>query len=176
MPFDTNSPWMSGGLALSVIGYGLFSAFISGPEILTREAHKADWNNQCRQEVVAELRHSQPQPNFQPQVDYRGMMRGLFGHQAGPMMRMFEPLNQIADQAQQHARNIERMNEERLRQRAESAGSRCACAVTMLSENRISLGLYAGSGRLITPTIFKDLPSELNTALHSSRCQITYDR
>lgn len=167
---DTSSSILSGGLALSILAYGLFSAFVSGPEILTREAQKIGWQNQCERLVVAELRQSQPQPEFQPQVDYRGVMRGIFGRDADPLLRLMEPLGQIADQAQEHARNVERMNEARLRQKAQAAGSRCGCAVTMLSEERVALGLYAGSGRLVTPPLFKNLNAELQASLRSARC------
>ncbi|MEL7281864.1 MAG: hypothetical protein AAGK79_16010 [Pseudomonadota bacterium] len=174
MLFDQNTPLLGGGLALSVIAYGLFSAFVSGPEILAREAKKAQWPAQCQRMVIAELRSTQPTQSFQPNLDYRDVMRGVFGRDAGPLLRMMEPLGQLADQAQAHRRKAQQMNEERLRQKAQAAGSRCGCAVAMLSEKRVPVGLYAASGRFIQPAMFKNLTSELKSALHSPRCQITF--
>lgn len=176
MLFDQNSTLLGGGIALSAIGYGLFSSFISGPEILVREAHNMQWPVQCQRIVMAELLESQPQQSFQPTVDYRTVVRGIFGQDANPFLQMLEPLGQIADQAQANARKVKRLNEERLRQKAEASGSRCGCAVSMLSERRVSLGIYAASGRFITPPLFKNLSSELKTALQAQRCQISFTK
>jgi len=174
MSFDTNAPWMGGGLALAVAGYALFSAFITGPELLIREANKAGWQNQCQRIVVTELKQSKPVEEFTPDLDYRDVMRGLFGRDADPFLQMMQPLGDIADKAQAHKRNLKRQQEARLQARAKAAGSSCACAVTAITERRVALGLYAGSGRMITPPLFKDLDAELKTSLRSPRCQINF--
>lgn len=172
MPFDANSAWLGGGSMLALVIYFLFSAFISGPEILARESKmKADWPNQCMAMVVAELEVSRPQPDIVPQIDYRAVARQWLGRDADPLLQLMAPLGQAMDQANAQAERAKRLNEERLQRKVEAAGSRCGCAVSMLSEEqRISLGLYAGSGRLVTPPIFKNLNDSLVTALNGPRC------
>ncbi len=174
MGFDGNNSWLNGGFAITLILYALFSAFISGPEILIRESQKVNWQNQCTRIVRAELQSNQLEPEFVPQIDYRSMARGWFGQDAEPLLRLMEPLGQAMDQAQQQANRVKRLNEERLRKKAQAAGSACNCAISILSEKRIALGLYAGTGRLVTPPLFKNLTSELGTALHTPQCAISF--
>jgi len=171
MMLDNGSSWLSGGLAVSVVGYGLLSAFVIGPSVvLPREAEKLNWAEQCQRIVVSELRQSQPQEEFVPQIDYRGMARGWLGRDADPLLQLMQPFTLMIDQANEHKNHVKRLNEERLRQKAEAAGSRCDCAVSMLGEQRIAIGLYTGTGRLVTPPLFKNLASELQTSLRSQRC------
>jgi len=174
MSFDGNNTWLNGGLALSVISYGLFSALISGPELLRRTALNEGGPQQCTAIVQAELHASQPEPEFTPQIDYRSMARGWLGRDAEPLLKLMEPLGQVMDQANAQAQRIKRKNEERLRQKAQSAGSACNCAISMLGEKRIALGLFAGTGRLVTPPMFQNLDAELKTALHSPQCSIGF--
>ena len=171
MSVDPTPSWLSGGLAASVIGYGLFCAFVAGPAIiLPREAEKLNWPKQCKRIVIAELQQSQPQERFTPQIDYRDVARSWFGRDAEPLLHLMQPFGEVLDQANAEKQRLQRLNEKRLRQKAQAAGSRCDCAVTMLSERRVALGLYTGTGRLITPPLFKNLHSELQTALRSPRC------
>lgn len=167
MSFDTQTSFMSGGLAMSIVGYGLFSAFVTGPEILLREADKIGWSKQCARLVRLEVQDNAPQSQQIPNIDVGRMMDGLFGNGGRQIIAPFEGM---INQAQRQANRARDLNEERLRRKIEAAGSRCGCAVAVLSEQRISLGLYAASGRLITPTLFKNLNSELQTALRSARC------
>jgi len=171
MILDNSPSWLSGGLAVSIIGYGLLSAFVIGPTVvLPREAEKLNWSEQCKRMVVAEVRQSQSQEEFVPQIDYRDMARSWFGRDAEPLLQLMQPLGQIMDQANAQKERAKRLNEERLQRKAQAAGSRCDCAVTMLGEQRIALGLYSGTGRLVTPPLFKNLASELQTSLRSPRC------
>jgi len=85
-----------------------------------------------------------------------------------------EPLGQAMDQANAQADRLRRKNEERLRQKAQAAGSACNCAISMLGEKRIALGLFAGTGRLLTPPMFQNLNVELKTTLHSPQCSISF--
>lgn len=174
MVFDGNNTWLSGSFALTFIFYALFSAIISGPELLRRTAIKENWPQQCTAIVQAELRANQSEPEFTPQIDYRSMARGWFGRDAEPLLQLMEPLGQVMDQANAQAERIKRKNEERLRQKAQAAGSACNCAISMLGEKRIALGLFAGTGRLVTPPMFQNLNAELNTALHSPQCSISF--
>lgn len=172
MTGEGNLSWLNGGLAGSVIVYGLLSAFVTGPELVHREAElKVNWPQRCVRLVVQDLQEKQARQEAIPQIDLGDLMGGLFGGGASSTFGdVIKPVQDVIDLSNQHARQVERMNEERLRRKAEAAGSRCACAVTMLTEHRVSLGLYAASGRLITPGLFKDLGSSLETSLHSQRC------
>ena len=174
MIFDGNNSMLNGGFALTLIVYALFSAFISGPEILARESHKVNWQNQCISIVQAELKSSQSEPEYVPQLDYRSMARGWFGQDAEPLLKLMEPLGQAMDQAQAQADRVKRLNDERLRLKVQAAGSACNCAISILSEKRIALGLYAATGRLVTPPLFKNLSSELKTALNAHQCAISF--
>lgn len=171
MILDNSHSWLNGGLAVSIIGYGLLNAFVIGPSVvLPREAEKLNWSEQCKRMVIAELRQNQPRQEFIPQIDYRDMARGWFGRDAEPLLQLMQPLGQIVDQANAQKERANRLYEERLQRKAQAAGSRCDCAVTMLGEQRIALGLYSGTGRLVTPPLFKNLASELEIFLRSSRC------
>lgn len=168
---EANSSWLSGGLAATLVGYGLLSAFVVGPSVvLPREAAKLNWSEQCKELVIAEVRQSEPQEETVPQIDYRDVARGWFGRDADPLLQLMEPFGQIMDQANAQKERARRLNEERLRRKVDAAGSRCDCAVSMLGEQRIEIGIYTGSGRLVTPPLFKNLASHLQTSLHSSRC------
>ncbi len=171
MFFDTNTSFLNGGFAISIIGYGLFSAFVSGPELLHRESVKADWPQECSRLIVSELRDKQPKQQAVPNIDLGGILDGVFGRGASSTFGdVIDPMQKAIDLSNEHSKQVERLNEERLRQKAQDAGSRCGCAVTMLSEHRLSLGLYAASGRLITPPMFKNLKSELVNQFQSSGC------
>lgn len=171
MTIEHSSSWLSGGLAASVVCYALLNAFVIGPSVvLPREVEKLNWFERCKQIVIAELHQSQPQEEFVPQIDYRDMARGWFWRDAEPLLQLMQPLGQIMDQANAQKERANRLNEERLQRKVQAAGSRCDCAVTMLGEQRIALGLYSGTGRLVTPPLFKNLASELQTSLRSTRC------
>lgn len=169
---ETNPSWLSGGLAGSMVVYALFSAFVSGPELVHREAElKIGWQQQCMRIVYRELQDKQPRQETMPQIDLGGLIDGLFGRGASTAYRdVIDPVQNVIDQSNEHTNRLARANEERLRKKAEAAGSRCACAVTMLTEHRVALGLYAASGRLVTPSLFKDLGGSLQTSLRSTRC------
>ncbi|MEM7069441.1 MAG: hypothetical protein AAF478_11215 [Pseudomonadota bacterium] len=159
------------GVALSVVGYGLFSAFVTGPEILVREVARLDWENHCRERIITEFREEQGVTDHFPQIDIGGVLDGLFGTgTSNGFGEVINPIENIIELSNEHTRRLQRLNEKRLQEKARNAGSRCACAVTILSERRVSLGLYAGTGRLVTPVLFKSLESELLTTLHSSQC------
>lgn len=157
------------GIAGTVVVYGLFSAFISGPVILERETQKSGWHNQCHAIVETQIRQSQPTPKSVPRFKFESLFGGndeaseVFG-------KLFAPLDDVLDQQYETLDRAKAFNEQRLQTKAREAGSRCNCAATMLSENRIALGLYAGSGRIVTPPLFKNLNAELKTALNSPRC------
>lgn len=169
---ETTPSVVNGSTALSFIGYALLSAFVTGPELLHREAElKLGWSQQCKQIVYEQLKDNQPRQETIPQINLGGLMDGLFGGGASTAFGdVIKPVQDVIDSSNQHARQIERMNEERLRRKAQASGSRCSCAVTMLTEHRVSLGLYAASGRLITPSIFRDLEASLRNTLRVQRC------
>lgn len=169
---ETNPSWLSGGLAGSMVVYALFSAFVSGPELVHREAElKIGWPQQCMRLVHQELQDKQPPQETVPQIDLGGLMDGLFGRGASTAFEdVINPMQSVIDLSNEHTNRLARANEERLRKKAEAAGSRCACAVTMLTEHRVALGLYAASGRLVTPSLFKNLGDSLQTSLRSTRC------
>jgi len=171
MFFDPQSSLIGGSLAGSVIVYGLLSAFATGPEILHRESEKIGWRQSCERIVKAELAENAPAPAFVPKVDPSAALDKLFGPRwNNPLRDMLAPVEDIAGQALAYADQLQTMNRMKLKRQSEVVGSRCSCAVIMLGEERLSLALYAGTGRLITPSVFKNLESELHASLRSPKC------
>ena len=169
---ETNTSFLSGSTALSFIAYGLFSAFVSGPELLHREALKARWPEQCVELVHQELKDKQPSRDTMPQIDLGGLLDGVFGRgTSGAFGDVINLVQKVIDLSNEHTNSLARANQARLNRKIEAAGSRCNCAVSMLSEQRIPLGLYASSGRMITPSLFKNLSSSLHTSLRSMQCK-----
>jgi len=121
--------------------------------------------------VHQELRDKQPRQETMPYIDLGGILNGVFGPGASSAYGdIINPVQKVIDLSNAHTDSLARANEERLRKKAEAAGSRCMCAITMLTEHRVSLGLYASSGRLVTSGLFRNLEDSLQTSLRSSRC------
>lgn len=160
---------LGGGIMLTTIAYGLFSAFISGEVILERETQKLGWPDRCVKIVETQIRQSAPEPDHVPRIKLKDIFGGH--SEVGDIFEeIFAPVEKVLEQKYEAIDRAIELNEQRLEAKAKAAGSRCHCAVTMLSEKRIALGLYAGSGRLVTPPLFKNLNSELGIALGSPRC------
>lgn len=171
MPIDGNNALLGSSSTIALIGYALFSAFITGPEITFRESMKQGWPEYCERIVQLEVHESAPQSDILPSFDLGKILDDVLGsNRSDPYRKILSPIEKMVDQAIEQKERANRFNEERLRQKVQAAGSRCNCAIVMLTEKRISIGLYASSGRLIIPPLFKDLMSELKIALHSPRC------
>lgn len=157
------------GVLGAIILYALFSAFISGPIILEREVIKSGWHKQCQSTVKAEVIQSHPEPEFVPRIDCKTIFGG-FGKGSSGLCELVGPLDIILKQKYEALERAKALNEQRLQAKLQAAGSRCKCPVSLLSERRIDVGLYSATARIVKPQLFKNLNSELMTALRSPHC------
>ena len=174
MFIDPQSATSGGGAALALILYAAGSMFVTGPLVVARSVEKSGWVARCERSVQDEIRSrasTQVTPptmncdvilgSMDPRV--RELM-GKFGADAAcKAMDLKRQQDELAQQAQA-----------RLVQSAlEQSGSRCACAVSHLAENkRVAIGLYAGTARLITPAAIRNLNAHLKAALHAPACKL----
>lgn len=157
------------GILGAIILYALFSAFISGPIILEREVIKSGWHKQCQSIVKAEVIQSHPEPELVPRIDCKTIF-GVFGQGSSGFCELVGPLDVILKQKYEALERAKVLNEQRFQAKLQAASSRCRCPVSLLSERRVDVGLYASSARIIKPPLFKNLNSELMTALRSPHC------
>ena len=172
MLMDGNTPLFGGSTILTLIAYGLFSAFVTGPVILERTIIKSSWPQECERLVLAELQASQPAPKNVPRFQCHDFFGGS-NSQSHAFCNLMKPVEGLLEHAYSEAKALRQFHQQRLNTKAKASKNRCSCAATTLSEKRLALGLYAGTGRLVTPSLFKNLISELKTALHSKRCQMS---
>lgn len=172
MPFDMNNGVTGGGVALSLVAYGFLSAYATGPTIITREAQKIGWHGQCMAHVEAKILERAPKPDIIPNLDCNALMGGLFGSQSHELCRLIDPFTNMADQINRRKERAAEFARQRLIEKAQQSGSACSCAVTSFtSQNRLNVGLYAGTARFVTPLAIQNLKGSLMTHLNSPICQ-----
>lgn len=173
MPFDMSALPIGGGTLLAAAIYGAASLG-SGQIIADRMIEKSGWEGTCQSGIVAAHDAREREKSFVPEA------------RCGSILGMFHPeLNKLCRELGNPDFNTwRRQSEERLRQQrraitqdirnrlAATAGSQCACATSLYkSEKMISLGVYAGSARVITPAPVENLEGELTQALATPQCQ-----
>ena len=174
--FDTPQLPLTGGTLVACAAYSAVSLLVTGPIVGERTIEKAGWSRQCEAGLEAEITAQRPAPRIIPRTDCQSILGGWmpelgrlcrdlgnpdFGGPAADLLREQERLRQEAE-------------EQRVANAAARSGTRCSCAAAVfVEEQRLSLALYAGSARLITPAPIKDLQSELTRALHGPACVLT---
>jgi len=153
--------------AAAVVGV---SAFITGPEIARREIAISNWSAICEADLHADLEAARAPRQVIPRgTDCRSTL-GMFYPELGQLCDALgnpDPAAAARD-AERRAREAE---EARIRRAASRAGSRCECAETVyIEEERLSLALYAASGRLITPSSVENRQAVLSRALNAPAC------
>ena len=169
----TNLP-VSGGMLLGMLLYCLLSVFGTGQVVGERLIAKSDWPAMCQRQILAELQSSQPAIPQVPTIDCNGVFGSFFGSQGQEICRRYGNFKlPFMDQLQAQQDRLATANNERLQNATAKTSSRCECAASLaLEENRISLGLHAGSLRLITPASVRGLNSELQSALYARACSL----
>lgn len=169
MPIDASTLPVSPIFVIAVVGYGAVAALITGPEIAAREISRSNWRVICQSELVTALETTRRPDRVIPQVpDVGGLLCSVYP-ELSDLCAMIPDPNAATRATEQRLRAAE---DKRLRQAASGTTSACSCAEAVYVENeRLSLALYAGTGRIVIPASVKNRASALTRALHSPACQ-----
>lgn len=165
---DASTLPISGGLLLATVCYAAVSALITGPEIAEREIVRSGWHTTCETMLEADLEATRRPDQVIPQVpDLGGMICSVYPELQGLCMHIPDP-NAAARATEMRLRAAE---EQRLRNAARGIGDRCSCAVEIYSRSEmLSLALYAGTARIVTPSAVENRENALTRTLHSPIC------
>lgn len=171
MPIDSSTLPVSPNFILAAAAIAGLSAFITGPEIARREIERSSWPAICEADLRADLEAARAPRQVIPQgTDCRSAL-SVFYPELGAMCEVIgnpDPAASIRE-SERSAREAE---DARIRRAAAQVGSRCECAETVyIEEERLSLALYAGSGRLINPSSVENRQTALTRALNSPSCK-----
>lgn len=168
--FDMISIPISGGVVAAGIAWAALAGFVLGPVIADRTISNSGWHLTCEQDLRASVISQRPQAVTGPDISCDTLMGVLGGgadqlcDQGGDLLFDLLSIDPLAGQKEQ-ARRVEA---ERLSRIAELAPSRCSCASSLVTADRLEWGLYAGSARLIGGP--DDLSAALIEALHTPSC------
>lgn len=168
MSIDVNTLPISPILVLAAATYGVVSVVATGPEITAREIARSDWHARCETSLTHALETTRaPEPVIQEVPDVGGLLCSVYPEFRDLCAIIPDP-NAAARETQARLRAAE---EARIAEAASRVGDQCACAETVyLEEERLSLGLYAASGRLITPQVVEHRDAALAQALRAPAC------
>lgn len=158
------------------LGYAVFSSEVSGPLMIDRELKNAGWHASCQSALEADIRTWRgPEPLSMPRLDCESTFGTIYGDQGkafcdnvGNFKIPIPGLDAIRDQ-ERRAREVE---QRRIERAASNAPSACTCAQELfVSTERVSVALYAASGRLITTPALVNRDAGLSRALNSPLCR-----
>ena len=169
MSIDASTLPVSPTFVIAAVGYAAVSALIIGPEIATREMALTPLPSPVSYALIADLETTRRSDQIIPQVpDVGGMICAVYPELSDLCAIIPDP-SAGARVAEERLRVVEA---ERLRQAASGTADACSCAQAVyLEDQRLSLALYAASGRLITTPPVKNREETLSRALHSPACQ-----
>ena len=175
MPFDPQTLPVGGGVLVAGLIYAGASYFVTGPLIGERMIAKSDWSQSCEVSLAAQIETQRTPPKIIPKTDCSSLL-GRWMPELNRLCQQYGnpdfggPTVEVLRQQESQRQEAEAR---RLAQVAANSGSRCSCATAVfVEEQRVSLALYAGSGRLITPAPIQNLKSSLTTALHAPLCAL----
>jgi len=176
MAFDAGTLPISPTFLLACAAYAGVSLVGTGPLIAKRMIDTSGWMQSCPAALKASIENERPRYEAIPQaptIDCRRTLAVLLPD-AQELCDLVDGLPRIPDPNAQaaKARNAAKQAQNRSLDRlAAVSGARCSCAATALQEReRASFAVLAGSARLITPPVTRDLQSGLITALNSAPC------
>lgn len=172
MPIDASNLPINSTLILAGALWAGISFFVLGEVVADRMIEKTNWSATCQQNLNNNLVAKLPEPKTSPSVSCEQIL-GVFGQDLQTLCRqggneLFDllSLDPLAAQKEQ----LRRQETARLARIAALSPSRCDCAARVVSADRLSWGLYAGSARLIGGP--QNLQSTLTQALHSPVCTL----
>lgn len=171
-----------GGIGVGVIAYGLFSNFVSGPELGQRTIDLVhEWPQICEAGITARAQPQERPRAAVPNINACRMLFGIYGSDGQAYCDMhghhfdigasglLDSLGDISDALNAPQRIADEIRRDEM---IADAPDRCSCAASqVLSDEATSFALYAASGRLITPPSIDNLQSELRAALSSAQCE-----
>jgi hypothetical protein len=170
MAVDASTLPFSPTLIVAGAAIAVVSAFVTGPEIAHREIARSSWGAVCEADLQADLEATRAPRQVIPSGTDCSSTLGMFFPELRELCYQLgnpDPAA-AARAAERRAREAE---ETRIRRMAARSGSRCACAETVyIEEERVSLALYAASGRLITPSSVENRQAALSRALNAPAC------
>lgn len=169
MSFDLSTLPFSPLLIIVGLGYSGISAVATGPEIIRRENEQAGWHATCQSKIRADIEAARRPDQLIPQVpDIGGMICSAYP-ELGELCQIIPDPNAAARAAEARARELE---DARIARATSGAGNACACAEELFIENqRLSVTLYAASGRFLSPPVVSNRETGLTRALNSPQCQ-----
>ena len=172
MSIETNLFNSGGGIVVAGLIYAGVSMYGTGPVVLERMVHKSGWIERCERSVKSDLQTNRSPPAPTPQIGCDDVF-GLMGPDMGRLVKSMggAAACQVLDAKNAANRQLEQWKEKRLAAATSRARSRCDCAVSYVGETkRGSVGLFAGSARLIRPTVIRNLDGALQSALNTPEC------
>ncbi len=173
MFIDQQLATAGGGTVFALILYAAGSMFVTGPLVIERTVEKSGWASRCEQTVHEEVR-SHDGTQTKPPAMSCDMILGSMDSRVRDLMRTFggDAACKMLDMKRQQEEIVRQAKAMRVQSAMGQAASRCDCAISHLTENkRIAVGLYAGSARLITPAVIRNLESHLRASLYAPACK-----
>jgi hypothetical protein len=175
MPFDTSNLPISGGVILAAALYAGVSFVGTGQVIAKRTIEKSDWGAMCQSALRAENFNRREPVTIVPSTDCNSLLGGFMPELRALCNQYGNP--DLSGGATGMLREQERQRraaeDRRISLAASKTGSRCDCAASVVTQDRLNWAILAGSGRLISPiSVTDNLNSELTRALHSSHCAL----
>jgi len=169
---DINTLPISGGILVAGIGWAVISGAVLGPLVADRTIQKSGWHQICERKIKQSLIEQRPQEQSTPKIECGSFMK-IFGRGADQFCRqggdeLFD-LMTIDPLAGQKER-LRQQKAQRLERLAELAPTQCACAATVVKDDRLGWGLYAGTARIAGGP--DNLNADLTRALYSPVCAL----
>lgn len=169
MSFDLSTLPFSPLLIIVGLGYAAVSAAATGPEIVRRELEKSGWYATCQSEIQTSIQATRRPDQLIPQVpDIGGMICSAYP-ELGNLCQIIPDPNAAARAAEARARELENA---RIARATSGARDACSCAEQIfIEEQRLSVAMYAASGRLLSPPVLTNRGAALNRAMNSPLCK-----
>ena len=181
MPIDATGLPIGGPLFVVVAGYAVLSLLVTGPTISKRVIERSGWLQICERSVVQAVKQDQPElQSVPPKINCNKIVdifSGGYSRDGDAFCNaagfLFE--NPVANQIENQNRRLRENHNRRVASIAASAGSRCACSASIVSQDRVPWAVYTGSLRQIKMSEIDNLESRLNAALSSPVCAANID-
>lgn len=169
MSFELSSLPFSTFLIIVGLGYAGASALVIGPEIIRRENKQSGWHTTCQSQIQANIQATRRPDQLIPQLpDISGMICDAYP-ELGNLCQMIPDPTAAMRAAETRARGLEST---RIARATSDAGNACACAEQLfIEEQRLSVALYAASGRFLSAPVVNNRDTGLKRALNSPQCK-----
>jgi hypothetical protein len=170
MSVDVSSLPFSPLFIVVAVGYASLSVLVTGPAIIGRENEKSGWHALCQSGLIAEINAASVPVRPVQQVPDAGALLCDAYPELGQLCQLIPDPNALAREAELELKEAEARRIERA---ASGTADSCSCAEQMfVEEQRLSIALYAASGRLIVPPAVATRDAGLSRALRSSSCAL----